>query len=287
MKKHYLGFATLILLNLVIIVGGCQKETGLPELQSKEVLKEESAFDEEETSGCLINLSDSEIALIGTEHNRLLQAGFNEYLYNNDIDLSTALNQVYEENEYPTLTEDEFAQIANMYSEDQAENTIQSTIDTMSNDIQRQIFTDMVSLVQNSSTYDELLEGLNILKDYTHENLTCFEKTSTLIALEVCINSAKLWIPVDAGGEGYYDFITNPEGGRIAGYQNRGFWRSLGIIICSDAIGAFGGFCRAALPYLASGGPANPVSNAALLGNAVIGGATSSATTAVGQAARR
>lgn len=235
---------------------------------------------------CQISFSDELIDSIGTEHNRLVRETYDKYLADSEMTLLEALNISFENNHYNTLSNEEYEELYSSYNENDVVNTIESTIDTISNSVQKQILEDMVELVQTTTSYDELSEGLNKLKNYTIENLECFDETSTLVALEVCINSAKLWYPLVNGGEGYLDHISNPSERRSIQNRTTGFWSALARVVCSDAIGAFTGVVRAAAPYFASGGPANPVSNAAIATSAVINAAGSSATTAVASAIR-
>ena len=281
------------------------------------------AQDNNGNSGCMVIMSDDEIEDIGVKHNFFLKESFKFYLLNNDETLFSSLNQVFRNEGMEPLSEEYFREIEEKFSNENIEFSISSTIDTMSNELQRQIFTDMVALVHNSSNYDEILSGLNELKNYTKDNLTCLEKVSTMIAIEVCLNSAKMWLSISQGGEGYFDHYRGTEeaknlkilcqetfAGTVSPFQNSELYENrevtisdvsfglsqnidiesnyftvlgqqkVGAIICSDAIGAFGGFLRGALPYFLSGGPLNPISNGYLFGCALIGGVVSSASTA-------
>lgn len=283
-NKKIFGLLVIAVFNLFLL-SSCKKETSSPEtLSDKDKLLPNSSSREIDPE-CQISFTDELIDSIGLQHNRLVRETYDQYLVDNQMTLLTALNNSFSNNRYDTLTHSDYEDLYGDYNETDVATTIESTIDTISNSVQKQILEDMVELVKTTSSYDALYIELSALKKYTIENLDCFEETSTLVALEVCINSAKLWYPVEDGGEGYLDHISNSNGSRnMQQYRTSGFWSFIGRVVCSDAMGAFTGVVRAALPYFASGGPANPISNAAIAASAIVQGASSSAISAISQA---
>lgn len=278
MNTRLLKLASVIILS-VCFTYGCQKESDLQDVGLNAFYKSSSEFSE-----CDFYLSESQIDSIGIEHNRLVPIIFETYLSNNEITILEALNEGFEADLYPTLSFEEFEYFEKEFSIEKIQETVEYIIDTMSNELQKNIFNEMVHIVtENTSSYPEVLLQLESLKEQAIVDLTCYELLSTLVTLEVCINSAKLWYSTEAGGEGYYDYITSEQGESTS---NKGFWSSIGKIVIGDAIGAFSGFCSGAMPYLISGGAANPISNAILAGQTIRGAVTGSVSAAVNQVIR-
>jgi hypothetical protein len=160
-------------------------------------------------------------------------------------------------------------------------------IDTMQSDMKKIIFSQMIEVVmEHTSDYQTLSDEIDELKNLTIQELDCFDELSTLVALEVCKNSARLWLSQSAGGEGLFDEIsgTSQRSTTISSMQARSFWKTLGKIICGDAVGAFSGFCQGAMPYLITGGAANPISNAVLAGHTIRGAVSGSVSAGVSSA---
>jgi|GEM_PF-1131144 len=229
--------------------------------------------------------------------------------YNVDnISLYNTVNNVISYNGYQPISQDEFAYFADNYSQDVVSSTISNTINSVNNPQQQSIMRSLVEDVNNTINYSTLSQQLADLSIRAYSELSGNDQTSTLIAIEVASNSAYMWLPESQGGLGYYDFVENIQNYKAASNSSStkllavreirvssfptsevkklSVPRKVGAVICADAIGAFGGFCRSDLPYFLSGGPANMISNGILLGSAVIGGVTSSATAAVGIASR-
>lgn len=283
MKKHFqIGlFTTLV---LVFFFYACKKditpsqnETGNAGTPKKEMNSARLNWDGE----CPNNFTDEEIEFLGTEHNRLVIAATDNYRFNSNLSLMEALNQTFESNIYPELSQADFDDLQDRYSVDNFELTISETIDTLENEMQKEILTAMVNLVKDSSRqYEDIAVEIELLKLQAKENLSCFELNSTLMSLEVCKMSAKLWLPAEIGGDGYYDLITEEGSGKLSS-SRRSWWRVLADCVVGDAIGAFTGFVRGAAPYFASGGPVNPVSNAAIATSALISGVSGSVSAGV------
>jgi len=268
------------------------------------------------------SLSKAEIRLIGTEHNRLLIDVINR-LKNNAVNTSniqfnaqksiqtnyvgnnelfSSLNYVLGDNGYPPLQQDEFNYYLTNYNDEVISTTVSNTISSISNQQQSSIMGDLVTSINNTSDYNTLSQQLSGLQQRAETELSGTDQTSTLIAIEVASNSGYMWLPVEEGGLGYYDQsiatevnkryqkLTSESGTfetkepiRVNMKQSNGA-RTIAQIIVADAVGAFAGFLRAALPYFLSGGPVNPVSNGILFGSALIGGISSSAMAGIGAA---
>ena len=252
----------------VFMLAGCKKDTNPSGHDGNEPLS--GTADDEE---CVFGFSPEELQNIGSEHNRIVNVVFNHYLPHGSTDLRDALNRAYEENKFEPISEDEFEKLQSQYSESNIESTTAGVIEGMSNEAQKQIFNDMVTAVtENTNNYEELANQINLLKERAYAQLTCYELTATLVALEVCQNSAKLWLSQDAGGQGYFDIIDEQISERSSGrVQARGFWSRLANVVIGDAVGAFSGFVAGATPYLLTGGAANPISNAVLAAHTIRG----------------
>jgi hypothetical protein len=259
-------------------------------------------------------LTKEEIELIGKEHNRLCIEVIKNLKYNsmtiktdqvqsqsvyesNSLsskyeNLLNSMNYIYTTNSYRSISESEFEDYIKNYSVDAISNTINTTINNISNAQQSLIMEDLFRFINSSSNYEVLSHMLNQLKQRAENELTGLDQTSTLIAIEVAINSANMWLPIYQGGLGYFEQIGNfqrvtlESNNSLINIESRDIGSKFATVICSDAIGAFSGFCRAALPYFLSGGPVNPISNGILFGSALIMGTSSSLTAAVGTALR-
>jgi len=213
--------------------------------------------------------SDEEIKFIGTEHNKLCK-GFvdavNSRMYSSYLD---AFNSVLVENRYNEVSNIEF----NNWMKFSDFDSISTIIESIENVRVRAIMSDFVNITNEISFYQSYKNNLDSLREVALNELSGINLTSVLISIEVAQNSAKMWLPISSGGEGYYDKIRHSE---------TDFRISLfGKVVCADAIGAYLGFLHGALPYLLSGGPANPISNAYLAGEAVLGAAGASSTAAL------
>lgn len=279
MKKTFSMALTTLALG-AFMFAGCKKDINSSNQKVNELL---SGTESEE---CVFNFSDDELQNIGSEHNRMVQEVFTYYLPYGSIDLRDAINKASEENQYEPITQDEFEKLQAEYSADEVQNTLGALIDEMDNASQKEIFYEMISAVtENTDSYEKIEYEINALKERARSELTCYELTGTLVALEVCKNSAKLWLPEQAGGEGYFDYIDAEISGKSAKIaQARGFWSSLAKIVIGDATGAFSGFVTGAMPYIMTGGAANPISNAVLAGHTINGAVRGSVMAGVGAA---
>jgi len=232
-----------------------------------------------------MNFSSTEIALIGTEHNVLVKETIDDIVDNGEMDVRGSLNETFVAHSYDQLDPDEYTINYNLFAEPYVVNSVNDIIDSIYNPVQRQIMDDMVSIVENENDLTTKLAELASLKQYATDNLTEFEQAQTLISIEVCINSAKLWFPTDQGGQGYYD-IVNTYIGNLRSGNRMSASGTVGTIVIADAVGAFSGFLNGAMGYLLSGGAANPVSNAYLLGRTVLGAVTGSVNAGIGAAIR-
>jgi hypothetical protein len=258
-------------------------------------------------------LTKKEISSIGSEHNRLLIEVLNKFSnntsQNNSIqnqslevkqsytlelqqaNLQNSLNSIFLENGLQELTESEFLVYFHDYSMENIDNTISNNLNGISNLEELAIMNGLINSLKRNVNYNSLLSDLNALKARAENNLTGVSQTATLIAIEVATNSAQLWFPVESGGLGYYTTVlgfksnNNIQNGSIQSnsviIKNKSLGtdprQSAGIIVTADAVGAYSGFLRAALPYFLSGGLANPISNGMLIGTSLIAGVSSSA----------
>lgn len=300
MKKY------LSLLFVVVSFAACKKDSGNIEPKN------------------ITTLNKEEISLIGKEHNRLLidiiknlnnptvsatvkvnSVGNIKRDYISDENLLFSINFVLSTNNYSPLQQSAFDDYIQNYNSDAIDNTISNTISSIINEVESSIMNDLVMNVYNSSSYSALSQNLEFLKQRAGNDLSGLEQTSTLIAIEVAQNSAYMWMPVNQGGLGYFDQlnIDLSTNNKTEEFQIKyikidnivsnnpfvkveGGAKTAGKVIVADAIGAYIGFLRAALPYFLSGGPANPISNGVLLGASLIAGVGTSATTAVNAIAK-
>lgn len=301
-KRILLAFTFIVLIFTSVLIG-CKKE-------STEI-----------TSNSQQGLSKAEIKQIGTEHNRLMidiikqlkngpVASSNirtnsfgvKANYIDNVTVYNTLNYVLSNNGYPTVPQDEFSYYINNYSLEVVGPTIANTLSSISNTQQGDIMRSLVANVDNTTDYNTLSQQLAALSNRAYNELSGYDQASTLIAIEVANNSAYMWLPESQGGLGYYDMVENDllvganstrsqtTVGENSTYvippnrvkQNRLDKKKVGAVIGADAMGAFFGFCQAALPYFLSGGPVNPVSNGMIAGRALIGGVQASAGAAYG-----
>jgi hypothetical protein len=314
--KHFRGsfhILTIVILSslLIIFIQGCKKEgienaTNTEQGLSKAEIKKIGTEHNRLMIDIIKLLKNGSITSSDAVNNSI---GSSVKKYNVDnISLFNTINNVISNNGYQPISRDEFTYFVDNYSLDVVSSTISNTINSVNNPQQQSIMRTLVEDVNNAINYSTLSQQLADLSIRAYSELSGNDQTSTLIAIEVASNSAYMWLPESQGGLGYYDFVENiqnyeaaPNSSstkslavkeiRVSSFspsevKKLSVPRKVGAVICADAIGAFGGFCRSALPYFLSGGPANMISNGLLLGSAVIGGVTSSATAAVGIASR-
>lgn len=270
MKKQFLVRAIALVAIVLIAISSCKKD--LKELNPKKEDEESLSIETE----CWV-FPDTLIEVVGSEHNRITKTTIEEWIGNISAGLATAMETVAESNGYPNPTEEDWAYMDTHFTLEKIDSLFDAIIDTMPIS-QHDIFLARRTIFEDSLTgYESLANEIEDLK-LDAEELECFDRAATLVALEVFKNSAYMWLPTENDGENYSE-IFDPLG--IRQYQARKWWRWIADVVVSDALGAFWGFSRAALPFFTSGGPANPVSNAVIAGATVIGAAQSSSSTAV------
>ena len=190
MKKNIL----LISILSIFLFSSCKKDSTL--------LKEQTF------------LTKQEIALIGTEHNRLLieifdlfkngvmkvssdqiKAQTNKKTFSIDTSESNLLNivnSVYVANGYSALTATELSPYLLDYSITNVDVTISNTVNNVSNPVQLSILNAMLNTINNTSNYNTLFNNLSALRIQAENELTGLDQSATLVAIEVAINSAQM-----------------------------------------------------------------------------------------------
>lgn len=273
MKKR-IGLSIVVIFSTIFIFISCSKNS-----DSKQQVNTNPA----------ISLTEAEISQIGSEHNRLCKLIVDEIIDNN-TDLFVSINKTLMNNSYPSISKQELE----FLTLSKIDKTKDSIISNMSNKTQRDILKKMFK-ISESTSLEYIIVELSKLHKNTKETLINSEKNSTLIAIEVAMNSAKLWMPVSKGGDGYFDkllvrnsFIqrTTQTSDSSKPTPKTKDDSTIGNIVAMDALGAFTGFLSAALPYFSSGGPANPISNGYLAGRTILGAVSGSVSAAVGSATK-
>lgn len=207
------------------------------------------------------------------------------------IDLYDDLNSFLISIGYPSISQLEFEHYTEIYDPSVIQSTLNDSIASIQNYETRTIMSSLLYSVINSTDYSSLTYDIAYLTQQAETNLTGIDQAAVLASLSVALNSASMWLPVSEGGQGYFEVVENRVYTALNSNDNRKeglvsvnstpvrikpsyvipMRKKIGYVIGADFSGAFFGFMRAAMPYFLSGGPINPVSNAALLGNTILG----------------
>ncbi len=295
----------IILCFTIFLITACQKE----KIESKE--KNIVSFSKEqiEKIGLQHNLLCKEILIRGnfiptfTSTSKIQNhATDNMTVGKNNVDrdeLFQLMNTVFQEYSLQPATHAEYQYYSQYYSPENIEQTINNMANAISDPVLKDIIEQMISKVGGTINHNILKQQLILLKTRAYNELNGTEQTAALVAIEVAIHSSELWSSTSNGGLGYFDQVINnsntdfmqiksnsSEKNTKHIIKNGGTGKNIGTVACADAMGAFYGFCRGALPYFVSGGPYNPISNAMLAGQTIIGAVQASTTAALAIALR-
>jgi hypothetical protein len=131
-------------------------------------------------------------------------------------------------------------------------------------------------IIETASNFYEIDSALTTIQLDAQSELVCDELNAILVTISIAKASAKLWLPTELGGEGFYTTIGNYQSG------SRSFWRKIGNVVCSDAMGGFAGFVKSAILTGGTGlVPGNAPGNAVIAAGTAYAAATASAGAAI------
>lgn len=194
-------------------------------------------------------LNDEQVKLVGEKHNQVLTQVFSNY----DFNTNDRVYEIRAQFEKVDLN----GHIINWNSKDYG--NIENNLNFLRNNLSENAFSIIeqgMSEAENLENFDSFSNKLESLNLKARKELVGIELDTVLIALNVLENSAKLWLPIEEGGNGIgYGFMEKYNSLYNTEINNRRSPRQMiRTALAADGLSAAGGFLVGAFVIGATAG---------------------------------